>query len=329
MKIALEVAPTPQTAQFASQVGVRHAVIGGPDSPTGRVEYADLARIQDLFAQYDLEVCAVENIPLHFCDQILFGLPGRDRQLDNYCATIEAIGRAGIPILGYNWMLLGGISTDQVRGRGGARQRRFDIGEALRHPAAALDWRNPRGTIHVPDREIHGEEVWDNLAYFLERVLPVAESCQVKLAAHPDDAPIPSFMGVARILHSTQALQRLIDLVPSPCNGLDLCQGTVAEMAGTDPIQAIYHFGRQQKLFFAHFRAVQGQLPGVFCEVFMDEGDWDMVAAMRAYREVGFDGPIRADHTPWLVGENEWAHRGFAFEIGYMRGLVQALGEAV
>lgn len=118
MKIALEVAPTPQTAQFASQVGVRHAVIGGPDSPTGRVEYADLARIQELFATYDLEVCAVENVPSHFYDQVMFGLPGRDRQLDNYCATIEAIGRAGIPILGYNWMLLGGISTDQVRGRG-------------------------------------------------------------------------------------------------------------------------------------------------------------------------------------------------------------------
>jgi mannonate dehydratase len=327
MKIALEVAPTPQTAQFASQVGVRHAVIGGPDSPTGRVEYAELVRIQDLFAQYDLEVCAVENVPSHFYDQIMFGLPGRDRQADNYCATIEAIGQAGIPILGYNWMLLGGISTDQVRGRGGARLRRFDLEEALRNPAAALDWRRPRGggAIRVPDREISSEEVWDNLAYFLERVLPTAESCQVKLAAHPDDAPIPSFMGVARILNSTESLQRVIDLVPSPCNGLDLCQGTVAEMAGTDPIDAIRHFGRQGKLFFAHFRAVQGQLPEPFYEVFMDEGDWDMVEAVRAYQEVGFEGPIRADHTPWIVEDDQWAHRGFAFEIGYMRGLVQAL----
>ncbi len=94
-----------------------------------------------------------------------------------------------------------------------------------------------------------------------------------------------------------------------------------------DPIDAIRHFGRQQKLFFAHFRAVQGQLPGVFHEVFMDEGDWDMVAAVKAYQEVGFEGPIRADHTPWIVEDNEWAHRGFAFEIGYMRGLVQALDE--
>jgi mannonate dehydratase len=324
MKIALQVGPTREEAQFASQIGVKHAVIGGPDSPKGYVEYEVLAQIEELFAEYDLEVCAIENVPIHFYDKVMFGLPGRDEQIDNYCTTIRNMGRARIPILGYNWMLLGGISTDNVRGRGGARERRFELEAALRNPAAALDWRNPRGTIHLPDRELTSEEVWDNLTHFLQKVVPVAEECGVKLAAHPDDAPISSFMGVARILHDLDALQRLVDSVPSPCNGLDFCQGTISEMTRVNVIVAIYHFGRQNKIVFAHFRAVQGQVPK-FDEVFMDEGDTDTFAAMKAYKDVGFEGPIRADHTPGVVGDNQSGQRGFAFEIGYMRGLAQAV----
>jgi mannonate dehydratase len=323
MKIALAVGATREEAQFAAQVGARHAVIGGPDSPRGLVEYDALLKIQDLFAEFGLEVCAIENVPIHFYDQVMFGLPGRDAQLDHYCATIRNMSRAGIPILGYNWMLLGGLSTDVVRGRGGARERRFEWDAALRNRAAAFDWRNPLGTIHLPDRDLSSEEVWENLTVFLQRVVPVAEEYGVKLAAHPDDAPIPSFLGVARILHDLDALQRVVDTVPSPCNGLDFCQGTISEMTGVNVIDAIHHFGRQGKIVFAHYRAVRGQVPR-FDEVFMDEGDTDMFAAMRAYKEVGFDGPMRADHTPGVVGDNAYAHRGFAFEIGYMRAMAQA-----
>jgi mannonate dehydratase len=324
MKIALHVGPTREEAQFAAQVGVKHAVIGGPDSPTGIVEYEALTKQQAMFAEYGLEICAIENVPIHFYDKVMFGLPGRDEQIDNYCATIRNMRHAGIPILGYNWMLLGGITTDYVHGRGGARERRFELPSALRNPTASLEWRNPRGTIHVPDQELSAEQVWDNLTYFLQRVVPVAEECNVKLAAHPDDAPFPSHMGVARILWNLDALQRLIDTVPSPCNALDFCQGTISEMEGVNVIDAIYHFGRQKKIVFAHFRAVAGQMPR-FDEVFMDEGDTDMFAAMQAYKDVGFDGPMRADHTPGVVGDNQYAHRGFAFEVGYMRGLAQAV----
>ncbi len=195
---------------------------------------------------------------------------------------------------------------------------------AERAPIAAMVWRpNPDAMIHAPDRELSSEQVWDNLAYFLQRTVPVAEEAGVKLAAHPDDAPIPSFMGVARILTSLEGLQRLIDTVPSPCNGLGFCQGTIATMANVDMIEAIHRFGRQKKIFFAHFRNPRGQVP-VFDEVFPDEGDTDMLAAVRAYREVGFDGVIRVDHAPGIVGDNASADRAFAFQVGYFRGLVQA-----
>jgi mannonate dehydratase len=325
VKIALQIEPSEEQARFARQVGVEHVVWGGPDSPKGYLELETLLQARDFFAARGLQLGVIENVPLSFYDRAMFGLPGRDEQIGNYCRTLENMGRAGIPVMGYNWMALGGISTDQIRGRGGALERHFDLECALRAPASALDWRGPvrlGRPVHLPDIEIGAEQMWDNLVYFLERVLPAAEAAGVALAAHPDDAPIPSFLGVARILGTLDGLRRLLEVVPSPANGIDFCQGTISEMPGVDVVAAIREFGARKKIFFAHFRDTQGTVPK-FTEVFMDEGDTDMLAAVEAYREVGFDGLIRADHTPWIIGDTQGL-RGFSFQIGYMRGLAQA-----
>lgn len=329
MHIALQVDLTDEDARFARQLGVRDVVLGGPECPSGCLELDALTRARDFLAERGLRLGAIENTPFGYYDKIMLGLPGKKEQMERFCVTIQNVGRAGIPVLGYHWMALGGISTDSIRGRGGAVERLFDWEAALRAPAVCLDWRRGAGPgrpIHLPDREVSAEEMWDNLTDFLEHVVPVAEEAGVKLAAHPDDAPIPSFLGVARILSSPEGLQRLIDTVPSPNNGIDFCQGTVSEMPGVDVVEEIYHFGAQKRIFFAHFRDTQGTVPR-FTEVFMDEGDTDMVAAMRAYREIGFEGLLRADHTPHVIDDPK-ARRGFAFEIGYMRGLAQAVEAA-
>lgn len=328
MEIALQIGTTEEEAAFARRVGVRHIVWGGPETPTGYLDLATLQQAVDFFTARGLRLGAVENVPISFYDRVMFGLPGRDQQIDNYCRTLANLGKVGIPVLGYHWMALGGISTDQVRGRGGALERLFDLEAAHRAPAAALDWRGPwrpERPVHLPDIEVTTEQMWANLEYFLRRVLPAAEAAGVRLAAHPDDAPIGSFLGVARILSRAEDLLRLVECVPSPANGLDFCQGTVSEMPGVDVVAAIRQFGRLGKIHFAHFRDTQGTVPR-FTEVFMDEGDTDMQAAFEAYREVGFEGLLRADHTPWVAGDNRHAHRGFAFEIGYMRGLAAAGG---
>ena len=88
--------------------------------------------------------------------------------------------------------------------------------------------------------------------------------------------------------------------------------------------KGIRRFGGQQKIFFAHFRNPRGQVP-CFDEVFPDEGDIDMVEAVRAFREVGFDGVIRIDHCPGVIGDNARADRSFAYQVGYLKGLVQSL----
>jgi mannonate dehydratase len=325
MKIALHMGMSSRDVQFAQQLGLKYVVSGLPAGPSGYFELEDLARARAFFAEHGLAFDVIENLPTPHYYKAMFGLPGRDEQLANVAKTIRNMGRAGIPVLQYQWMLLGGLRTEYCPvGRGGARVSRFDWRVAERSRIAALDWRQGQpDMIHIPDRELDSEQVWDNLTHFLEYLVPVAEEAGVKLAAHPDDAPIPSFMGVARILSSLEGLQRLVDAVPSPNNGIGFCQGTIASMAGVDMVDAIRHFGRQRKIFFAHFRNPRGQVP-VFEEVFPDEGDSDMLAAVRAYREVGFDGVIRVDHAPSVV-DDDHGQRTFGFQVGYFKGIVDAV----
>ncbi len=325
MKIALSLGRSERDLRFARQLGLDYVVSALPADPKGYLAFDDLRQAREEFAAAGLSFDVIENLPTPHYDKAMFGLPGRDEQIACVCETIRNMGKAGISVLQYQWMLLGGLRTEYCPvGRGGARVSRFDWQVAQRSRIAALDWRpGPEGLIHTPDRELSAEQVWDNLTYFLEGIIPAAEEAGVKIAAHPDDAPIPSFMGVARILTSLEGLQRLIDAVPSPCNGLGFCQGTIATMVGVDMIEAIRHFGRQGKIFFAHFRNPRGKVP-VFEEVFPDEGDTDMLAAVRAYQEVGFDGVIRVDHAPAVVGDTH-SERTFAYQVGYFKGLVDAI----
>ena len=326
MKIALSLSPKRDQATFARQLGIRHVVSSLPADPSGYLGLEALIQTRQYFREAGLSFDVIENLPALHYHKAMFGQPGRDEQIEYVRKTIRHMGQAGIGVLQYQWMLLGGLRTEySPTGRGGSRYSRFDLEVANGSPAAALDWLgHGQGYPTIPDREISADEVWDNLAYFMRGIVPVAEEAGVKLAVHPDDAPIPEFMGVTRILVSLDALQRVIDMVPSPNNGLGFCQGTIATMAGVDMIDSIHRFGYQNKIFFAHFRNPRGQVP-YFDEVFPDEGDTDMVEAVKAYRDVGFDGVIRIDHCPGVIDDNRQADRSFAFQVGYMKGLVQFL----
>lgn len=165
--------------------------------------------------------------------------------------------------------------------------------------------------------------MWERITYFLTHLVSVAESAGVVLAAHPEDPPVPVLRQIARPLHSIEGLQRLIDLVPSHSNQLEFCQGTVAEMPGTDISQLIEHFARLRKIAYVHFRNVSATVP-CFDEVFIDEGRIDMVEALRAYARAGFTGTIIPDHTPLVSSDAPW-DAGMAYALGYIRGCLQAI----
>ena len=243
-------------------------------------------------------------------EEITLAKPDRDEKIQAWCTMLKSIGAAGIPVLGYNFKPMGNFRTPSTKGRGGAMYSTFDYDEFSQN----------RLKPHAP--EVSEEEMWANMAYFLERVIPVAEAAGVKMALHPDDPPIPEpLAGVAQIASTLDQFRRIFNHVPSESNGMLFCQGCVSEM-GVNVYDAIQEMGSKGKIIYVHFRNVRGVLPS-FQEVFLDEGDVDMYRAMAIYRDVGFNGPFMMDHTPRLAQtESGWAGRAYA--VGYIRGLIQS-----
>lgn len=276
-----------------------------------RWDFMELLRLRTTVESYGLELVALENTPPHFYDHVMVGGPRRDEQLDNYCETIRNMGRAGIGILGYHFMPnVVWRTSHRVAVRGGARSTGFDAELVKDAPLSH-------------GRRIDEAELWDHYTIFIQTVLPVAEPAGVRLALHPDDPPVPEIAGVARLFRSVEAFDRALRLGDSPNHGLDLCMGTWSEM-GVDVPQAMRHFGAAGKIFYVHFRDVEGTVP-VFHETFLGDGNVDLPAALSALREVGFEGYLMDDHVPELDGDSGWGHRGKALAVGYISGMLRML----
>jgi mannonate dehydratase len=241
--------------------------------------------------------------------------PERDREIDDVCRMIRNAAAAGIPAVKYNMSILGVVRTEPTRGRGGARYSTFVYEKANQSPP--LTEAGP-----VP-----ADVAWERITYFLNRVVPVAEEHKVKMACHPHDPGMPpekGFRGVHRVLGSVEGLKRFIEIMPSQYHGLNFCQGTVSEMLQNPREQisdVIRHFGNRGKIFNVHFRNIRGRFLN-FQETFPDDGDVDMIQALRVYKEVGYDGMIMPDHVPQIEGDRG-GHQAFAFAFGYIQALIQ------
>ena len=303
-----------ENLRYAKQLGVTHIIVHTPRlGDRGILEFLELLQMQKYIESFGLELEGIENLPNDHWDKVLHGTEGRDEQLDNVCETLRNMGRANIPILGYCFSIVSvwghWRSYNSGGGRGDCGIKSFDYDLVKDAPVVET------GPVSV-------DEMWDRMKYFLERVIPVAEEANVKLAAHQDDPPTEYLRGTGRLLTNHDNMQHLLDLVPSPCSGLEFCQGTVSEMGTDKIIDAITRFASQDKIFYVHFRNIKGQFPK-FDEVFIDEGDVDMFAAMQAYKDAGFNGVMTPDHSPMIVGEQGYRHRGMAFSLGYMKALMQ------
>jgi mannonate dehydratase len=315
---------TMERLTFAKQLGASGVLLNTPLLPgEKRWELDDLRWLVGRCADYGLRLEAIENVPVRFYDKAMLGLPGRDEQIENYQATIRNLGQAGVGILGYHWMPNGVWRTSKTTpGRGGALVTAFEM------EVAATDQPLVHGVKEHPlaqGRTFTTEEMWDNYVYFMKAVLPVAEEAGVKLALHPDDPPLPTLGGIARLFYNFEGFKRAMDEFPSPNSGLDFCMGCWSEM-GPGVIDAIRYFGERGKIFYVHFRDVQGYGPK-FQECFLGEGNVDVVEAIRTLKEVGFTGFIIDDHVPRLVDDTDWNHRGRAFQTGYIMALVQAVNK--
>lgn len=298
--------------QFIAQLGVENVLLNTPELPGERQwEFMDLLHLRTRCNDAGLSLVALENVPIKFYDKIMLGLPGRDDQIARMATTIQNMGRAGIHILGYHWMPNRVWRTSRTtRGRGGALVTSFDMRLAEQAPLSF-------------DREYTEGEMWDSFEYYITRILPVAEKAGVKLALHPDDPPVESLGGVARIFRNFDGFRQAMVIGDSPSHGLDFCHGCWSEM-GAGALDALRYFSAQGKVEYIHFRDVQGTVPR-FQECFVDEGNNSMVDVIRTLLETGFDGFLIPDHVPHMAGDSQWGHRGRAYAIGYMTALLEAL----
>jgi len=305
--------------EFAKQMGITHAVINAArkahtlDSQDRPWEYAPLLQKVKSFEDMGFKVSVIEGpTPL---DNVKLGLSRRDEEIEVFQNFLRTLGQLKIPTVCYNWMpIVGWFRTDvNVPARGGARVTGYNHELMLDAPLTEAG-------------VVTAETMWKNLKYFLDAVVPVAEEAGVQLAIHPDDPPVDSLMGIARILINAEAFQKVIDLVPSEYNGITLCQGSFSAMGENIP-ELILRFGKQKKIFFAHFRDIRGTA-GNFVETFHDDGPTDMYECIKCYNKIGFEGCIRPDHVPAMWGEENvnpgYTLLGNLFAVGYMKGLMEA-----
>jgi mannonate dehydratase len=243
--------------------------------------------------------------------------PDRDRDIDTVCQMIRNASRAGIPSLKYNMSILGVVRTESTPGRGRSRYSTFVYDKAKQEPP--LTEAGP----------VNPDAYWERITYFLERVVPVAAEHKIRIACHPHDPGMPydkGYRGVHTVLGSVDGLKKFLSIKENPYHGLNFCQGTVSEMLqdpGKEILDVIRDFGSRKKIFNVHFRNIKGKFLN-FQETYIDNGDVDMLKAMRVYKEVGYDGMMMPDHVPRVAADPKGL-QAFAYSFGYIKALIAAV----
>jgi mannonate dehydratase len=287
--------------------------------------FEEIAAIKQEINAHGLELEAIENFdPAHWHDVLLDG-PQKEQQLENLKTIIRNVGRAGIPVFGYNFSIAG------VAGRVKGKFARGDA-EAVGMDGS-YDKPMPNGMVWnmIYDRDAPPgivpsatpEQLWGRLKDFLDALLPVAEEAGVKLAAHPDDPPMPTVRAQPRLVYQPQLYQKLLDLHPSPSNMLEFCLGSLAEMTEGNIYEAVETYSRQGKLGYVHFRNVRDKAPN-YKETFIDDGEVDMLRVLKILKQNNYQGVLIPDHAPQMSCPAPW-HAGMAFALGWMKAALKTL----
>jgi len=316
--------------KWASRYGLE-AICAKPEIKDSERLYPtveELNRMLDLGNKHKLKVEIIDSPLLQstYIDRekhaaIMLGQsPERDREIEAIQTTLKNCAAVGIRTLKYNLSILGvPRNPESVPGRGDTTYGKWNLKEGL---AANLPLTRAG--------RVNEEEYWRRIEYFLARVVPVANQYKVRIACHPEDPGMPreGFQGIQNPLCHIDGLKRFVGMHESPYHGLNFCQGTISEdlyHPNDELPEVIRWFGSRKKIFNVHFRNIRGGRDDFVAEMFPDEGDVDFVKMLKVYRETGYEDLLMPDHAPRVPGDEErGARENFAFEFGYIRGLIQA-----
>ncbi|MCC5928685.1 MAG: mannonate dehydratase [Cyclobacteriaceae bacterium] len=250
--------------------------------------------------------------------------PKRDREIEMIQQMIEVSAKTGIKVLNYNTTILPVVRTQKTTdpARGFASYSTWNYEEALKSPQEL-----------TLAGEVGVDEIFERITYLLDRILPVAEEYNVKLANHIADPPMPAgFRGITRWNSPDvfEGIKRFAQLYDSPSHGFNFCIGSIAEGL-KDPAHEIFPIiewvGKRKQIFNVHLRNIKGGWNN-FQEVYPDNGDMNFYLIMRALRDVDYDGMVMPDHVPYhdAPGAKEQA---FAFAYGHISALLQAVSSEV
>jgi len=300
------------------QLAVDYVLGGGPRIPW---QEADLrARIERLktagLTLYNLMIGGFRNT--------IYGRPGRDEEIEKVIQSIRAAGKAGLPVIEYNFYAHRAMEGYyEETGRAGTGYTAFDYDRMKDLPPLAQE-----GAHDI-------EEIWTNVTYFLKAIVPVAEESGVRLALHPNDPPAPLSRGSGQIVGTVAGWKRLIEIVPSPANGITFDCGVTKEM-GEDPVEVCRYFASRNRINHVHFRNVRVRKPfEKYAEVFPDEGQVDMFAVLKELVRQKYTGAIYPEHPRALDYDRQQTgfrggypggggYAGIVYNVAYARAMLQA-----
>lgn len=322
--------------------GVVGVVSSLHDMPVGEAwPLGEIRALKERVEDSGLSLEVIESVPVH--EDIKLGKPTKDRYIDNYRTTLENLAQAGSPPVCYNFMPVFDWTRSQLDYRlpDGSTTLIYDEATISQMDPSSGDlklpgWDSSYGKNELKNllqeyRNVDEETLWENLGYFLKKVMETADEVGIKLAIHPDDPPW-SIFGLPRIVRDEESLMRLLGLANSPNNGLTFCTGSLGADQGNDLPKMIRRFG--ERIHFAHSRNIKYAGEKSFQESahLTSAGSLDMVEILKAYREIGFAGPMRPDHGRMIWGEIGKPGYGLydrALGAAYLNGIWEALASVM
>jgi len=329
--------PLEYIRQIPGMKGIVSAIY---DVPVGEVwPLEKIIDLKNTIEAAGLEFTSIESVPVH--EDIKLGLPTRDLLIENYNETLRNLGKAGIKVVIYNFMPVFDWTRSELD------HELSDGSTALIYDNETVLKMDPiKGDLSLPGwdssytkeslkilmdkySKMTKEDLWNNLEYFLKAIIPVAEINEIKMAIHPDDPPW-SIFGLPRIITCKDSLERLVNLVDSPSNGLCICTGSLGASPTNNIPEIIRYFGAKNKIHFTHIRNVKHTGEHSFEEAahLTEYGSLDMYEIVKAFDDVGFSGPFRPDHGRMIWGETGKPGYGLydrALGAVYINGLLEAI----